>query len=48
MLRPLEVLLLHWSLTQYPLPFTRSNLKDLIVEIGRDDLAHLIPSQSNP
>nr|XP_018666733.1 uncharacterized protein LOC100179220 isoform X2 [Ciona intestinalis] len=41
-IRPLEVLLLHWSRTQSPVPLTLPNLKDVLLKIGRADLVELL------
>uniref|UniRef100_H2YEM9 Death domain-containing protein n=1 Tax=Ciona savignyi TaxID=51511 RepID=H2YEM9_CIOSA len=43
-LRPLEVLLLHWSRTQSPVPFNLSTLREVLLQIGRADLIELLNS----
>jgi len=42
-IRPLNVVLFHWHRLQSPFPFTKENFKKLLQEIGREDLANLIP-----
>ncbi|CAK8685018.1 unnamed protein product [Clavelina lepadiformis] len=43
-LRPFEVLLFHWIRTQCPVPCSRNNLREILIEIGREDLAQTVPS----
>lgn len=46
-IRPVEVVLHHWRRLHAPLPFTRRNFRKLLVDIGRQDLARLIPSDDD-
>ena len=42
-LRPLEPLLLHWHRTQAPVPLSRAAFRNMLLDIGRPDLASLVP-----
>ena len=46
-LQPMCVLLTHWNTTQDPLQFNVKNFKKILSEIGRPDLAKIIPDYND-